>query len=275
MKRKTGNLPSNKTAVHFTANYLISPPNPVTVHVIGAGGTGSRVITELAEMNNALIALGHPGLQVTLFDNDIVSEANLVRQRFAEAELGMHKATARINNINRWFGTNWKAVTKMYNAQNLFRFAHPSANIFITCVDKVSARFEIAGIIKKLFSENEYQQSKPYYWIDFGNGKDTGQAILSTVSKIPQPKSEKFITVPYLPTIIEEYGDLLKQSEIDDDTPSCSAEEALNKQDLYINPSIAKMGCSLLYRLFRNGMTENKGFFLNLNTFIMQPLKVA
>ena len=43
-----------KTKVHFTENTLINPTNPVTVNLIGAGGTGSQVLTALARMNHAL-----------------------------------------------------------------------------------------------------------------------------------------------------------------------------------------------------------------------------
>ena len=46
--------------IHYTDNYLLSPHHPVSVHVIGAGGTGSQVATNLARMDMALRALGHP-----------------------------------------------------------------------------------------------------------------------------------------------------------------------------------------------------------------------
>ena len=59
--------------IHFTDRYLLNPRHPVTVFVIGAGGTGSQVITNLARMNMALQALGHPGLHVTVFDPDTVT----------------------------------------------------------------------------------------------------------------------------------------------------------------------------------------------------------
>ena len=40
--------------VHFTDSDLINPTNPITVNVIGAGGTGSKVMTALLEMNHSL-----------------------------------------------------------------------------------------------------------------------------------------------------------------------------------------------------------------------------
>ena len=42
-----------KAKVHFMDNTLINPTNPITVNLIGAGGTGSQVLTALARMNHA------------------------------------------------------------------------------------------------------------------------------------------------------------------------------------------------------------------------------
>ena len=77
--------------IHYTDQYLLNPYHPVTVFVIGAGGTGSQVVTCLARMGMALQALGHPGLHVTVFDPDTVTEANIGRQLFSEAETGKRK----------------------------------------------------------------------------------------------------------------------------------------------------------------------------------------
>ena len=90
--------------IHYTDNYLLTPYPPVTVFIIGAGGTGSQVITNLARMDTALQASGHPGLHVTLFDPDTVTQANIGRQLFSETELGMNKAIAAVTRINRFFG---------------------------------------------------------------------------------------------------------------------------------------------------------------------------
>ena len=95
--------------------------------------------------------------------------------------------------------------------------------------------------------------------MDCGNGRHTGQVVLSTVSQIRQPKSELYQPVGELPFVTTEFKGLL-ESQNDHDEPSCSLAEALEKQDLFINPSIAAMASSLLWNLFREGMTENRGF---------------
>lgn len=264
-----------KTSVHFTDNYLISPTNPIEVNLIGAGGTGSKVLTALMEMNHSLTELGHAGLQVHLWDDDIITEANLGRQRFAPSEAGLYKSVALINRVNRFMGTNWKAETQKFERNNFGGLPeNAKATIYITCVDNVQARFDIAEMLKAM-SKRRMSRDEPKYWLDFGNRQQTGQVILSTIGEIKQPQSEKYKTMASLPMVTDEFGELLKQSEQADDTPSCSLAEALEKQDLYINATLAQMGCSLLWSMFRYGMTENRGFFLNLKNFQTQPLKVA
>lgn len=264
-------MSTEKMKVHFTDNYLINPTNPVTVNVIGAGGTGSKVMTALMEMNHSLIEMEHPGLQVRLWDDDMIMSANLGRQRFAESEKGLYKSVAIINRCNRWTGSNWKAETKKFGWEKDHKYPeNVEAHIYISCVDNVSARFEIADILKHKGNRN----SNLKYWLDFGNTKDKGQAILSTIGNIRQPKSEKYEVVENLPFITDEFGELLKQSESEDNTPSCSLPEALTKQDLFINSSLVQMGCSLLWNLFRYGMTPYRGFFHNLKDFNTHPLKI-
>ena len=266
---------AEKPKVHFTDNYLLNPTNPILVNLIGAGGTGSKVLTALMEMNHSLIELGHTGLQIRLWDDDIVTNANLGRQRFAECETGLYKSVALINRVNRFSGTNWKAETIKFEKNGLGRLPeYAQATIYITCVDNVKARFGVAEILKEL-SNRRHHRDEPKYWLDFGNSQHTGQVLLSTIGEIKQPNSEKYETVASLPMITDEFGELLKQSEQEDDAPSCSLAEALEKQDLYINSSLTQMGCSLLWSLFRNGMTPYRGFFHNLKDFTTHPIKVA
>ncbi|MEN2489088.1 PRTRC system ThiF family protein [Flavobacterium sp. B11] len=267
-------MKTEKNKMHFTDPYLISPTNPITVNLIGAGGTGSKVLTALMEMNHSLTALGHAGLLVRLWDDDVITNANLGRQRFAQSELGLYKSVALINRANRFTGTNWKAETAKFQKDSFGKLPeNAKATIYITCTDSAKSRFEVAEILK--YSNRAHHRDDPKYWMDFGNSQYTGQVMLSTVGEILQPKSEKFEAVASLPFVTEEFGELLNESEQQDDTPSCSLAEALEKQDLFINSALAQMGCSLLWNLFREGMTPNRGFFLNLKDFRSQPIAVG
>lgn len=255
-----------KPKAHFIAPELLNPTNPIEVCLIGAGGTGSQVLTALARMSHSLQALGHAGFKVSVWDDDIVTEANRGRQLFAECEVGLSKASALITRCNRFFGTGWKAVNMKFDSQS----GQAKAAIYISCVDTVAARFHIAEVVKGATDASHYANA-PRYWMDFGNRKDTGQVILATVGQIKQPKSEKFETVESLPFVTEEFVELLRQSD-SDDLPSCSFAEALERQDLFINSTLAQMGSSLLWQLFRNGFTTHRGCFLNLGEFRAAPL---
>ncbi|MCC9073549.1 PRTRC system ThiF family protein [Flavobacterium sp. F-65] len=261
--------------MHYADNYLINPTNPITINLIGAGGTGSRMLTELARMNHSLIALGHTGLQVSLYDDDRITQANQGRQLFADTEVGLYKSVALINRTNRFFGTNWKAITEQFSTVNLKSLPNRGkANMYISCIDTVSARFDIAKALQDCTENSSWERNKSLYWLDLGNSQNTGQAILSTIGEIRQPKSKLYRTVANLPMVTDEFKELL-EAQTENNEPSCSLAEALEKQDLFINTTLASMGASLLWKLFREGMTAHRGFFWNLGNFRSEPILVG
>lgn len=265
-------MKQTKPTVHFTDKYLLSPTNPIVINLIGAGGTGSQVLTALARINHALTRLEHPGLFVRLFDDDRVTEANLGRQLFSHVELGLQKAPALTARVNRFFGTNWKSVCARFDPQSC-RPELLQSNITISCVDTAASRFSIAAILKKI-PANKQHRDRCIYWMDLGNARATGQVILSTVNSVEQPPSKQFTTTTKLPWITDEFqSELLSTKE--DELPSCSLAEALIKQDLFINTSISSLGASLLWSLFQEGMIHYRGFFLNLKDFRSQPIPVT
>lgn len=252
--------------VHFTDNYLLNPQHCITVHLIGAGGTGSQVLEALARMDATLTRLGHPGLSVTVFDADEISESNLGRQLFSPADVGLNKAVCLTTRINQFFGLDWEAIPAMYTDNS------PRANITISCVDNVKSRLTVH---KHLTSNKQILDvyEKPLYWLDFGNTQKTGQVILGTVTKIKQPAMTDFETLDELPTLCDMFD--LAQVNEQDSGPSCSIAEALRKQDLYINSTLAQIGCALLWKLFREVKIEYHGVFLNLTTLKMNPIAVG
>jgi PRTRC genetic system ThiF family protein len=249
--------------VHFTDSYLLNPQHEITIVLIGAGGTGSLVLTSLGRINTALRAFNHPGLFVTMYDPDIVTPANMGRQLFTEQDAGLNKASCLITRINRFFGTDWSSVSEKYDGQ--------PANIVITCTDNIESRLHVQEVFHIKPDRNIHSYEKFIYWMDFGNTRTTGQVILGSV-EIKQPVSEKFTTVSQLPTATELF-DYTKINE-HDSGPSCSLAAALQKQDLFINSSLAQLGCGLFWKMFSECMIEYHGVFLNLETLKCNPLKI-
>ncbi|MBC6112446.1 PRTRC system ThiF family protein [Pedobacter fastidiosus] len=260
-----------KEKIHIVAPYLLNPTNAVSVNLIGAGGTGSQLLTALARMNYALNSLGHAGLQVTVFDPDQVENANLGRQLFCGHEVGMNKAVAICNRVNRFFGTNWKGIAGKFMYENEDdRKNQFMANITLSCVDTVQSRLEIGEVLTK-HSNCQRKRDSPMYWMDFGNTKDAGQVLLCSMRNIIQPISNTFETVSALPAFLSEF-EALGIAETNE--PSCSLAQALGRQDLFINSSLANLGASLLWSMFREGLIKYRGFYHNLKDFKTQPIRL-
>ena len=249
--------------IHFTSDYLINPTHQITVLVIGAGGNGSQVLNDLAKINRCLNELGHVGLTVSVFDDDIVENSNIGRQQYSESDIGRFKAEVLVSRLNRFYGTDWEAIPEKYHRN------HKSANIIISCVDNVASRIEVKyGFSTPLKMVREYE--KPLYWLDFGNGKDFGQFVLGS-NLITQPKSE-FKTSKKLKNVLNMFPNMEKNEDIN--SPSCSTREALQKQDLFINPILVNIGMNLLWKLFSEYRIDYHGGFVNLKTMSMKPIKI-
>ncbi|MDI5895980.1 hypothetical protein [Flavobacterium algoritolerans] len=168
-----------------------------------------------------------------------------------------------------------KAVTEQLSTPNLKSLPNRGrSNIYISCVDTVSARFDIASFLKDYAGLINWECSKSLYWLDIGNARNIGQALLPTIGEIKQPNSKLYRTVSNLPMVIDEFKELL-EAQADKNEPSCSLAEPLEKQNLFINSTLANMEASLLLKLFREGMTAHRGFFLNLANFRLEPIMVG
>lgn len=256
-------MSSNKPRVHYADNYIMNPVHPVTIDLVGCGGNGGIMMSCLASIHQALVAMGKPGLNVTVWDDDEVSQANIGRQMFVPSEIGLNKANAIVSRFNRCFGTDWDAQPSKYKYNN-------KTNIIITCVDNVKARKMIAAKFSKQEEDTSPEHSN-YYWLDMGNSQSKGQVVLGS-REIAQPSVIKYETVSRLPLITDLHR-LTKASDRDSG-PSCSLAEALAKQDLFINRMVATAAADILWKLLRHGIIEHHGAYVNLDNMMMVPIAV-
>lgn len=231
----------------------------VEIALVGCGGNGSLMLTELTKIDKAIRELGHPyGFHVTVFDPDTVSESNLGRQNFYSADKGQFKAICLVNRVNMCCGVQWKAEPVCFPPNGYYR-----PDIIISCVDTKTARRGIA----------EYARAqRTAYWLDMGNKLSDGQVILGE----PKWASEKAKDRPLrLPTITDLFPEVLDDLIPEDEsTPTCSLAEALAAQDLFICRSVATFAAQLLWTLFRKGGVDNHGYFINLEAGMVLPLAV-
>jgi PRTRC genetic system ThiF family protein len=228
----------------LTPTVLVNPNHPIPITLIGMGGTGSILITKLAMLDKTLKALGHIGLSVTAYDNDLITSSNIGRQLFPECDLGRNKAISKIESINLFFGLNWAAVPEKYD------FSEHSL-ITITCTDTKKSR--------KDFYNKEWKQKRENFWIDCGNGLDYGQVICGSTLQLTATTKEKIC----LNTIIDIYPGYLSSKE-EKSIPSCSLAEAVGKQSLFVNSFVADLCANLLYDYLVGGIISYNAIFFDL-----------
>jgi PRTRC genetic system ThiF family protein len=251
----------------LTPDYIRNPLLPLTITVIGAGGTGSMFLQHLARVCYAYQSLFARRIVVVVVDGDTVTPGNVGRQAFGENEVFHNKAQLIVGRINRFYGFEWLAKPHFFvAAANEGEFEtmrlETSSNIIVTCVDNLEARRNVYEFIK-LCRQKQTHEYYPYFWIDIGNTKTTGNVIVES-AKMEWPSAL----------------DVYKDNYVDhgEDEPSCSLAMALNKQDLFINSQCALVAAKWLWELLSNTDPVPhiawRGAFINLETFNIKKLKV-
>jgi len=229
----------------------------IRILVVGCGGNGSAIVSGLPYLHQAMLAFGHPGgLHVTLIDPDTVSETNCVRQPFCRTEIGFPKAIVLAHRINLFWGLNWQGMQA--TIQQLKRGS--DVDFVIGCVDTRKARRAI---------DKWVTTARVLYWLDLGNNASSGQFVLGQPKNSANRKKRG-----RLPTVAELYPEILKRDKKEDDQPSCSAAEALTRQEPFINQNLAYQALAMLSQLLRHGFLSYQGAFCNLTTGRLVPLPI-
>jgi PRTRC genetic system ThiF family protein len=247
---------------HTLPNDLLGQ-QAVRVLVVGAGGTGSAIVMGLPYLDQAMRVWGRSsGLDVVMMDADTVSETNCVRQPFSTSDIGQNKATVLINRINLFWGTRWRAEPENFNERTLDRINDTSLDLLIGCVDTRAARSIIERALTKA-------RNRTAYWLDLGNNAASGQFVLG------QPlNARNRRKAGRLRTVSELYPEIVDAERGEDPLPSCSAVEALDRQEPFINQTLASSALAMLARLFRYGKLTHHGGFFNAETGRMTALPV-
>ena len=90
-----------------------------------------------------------------------------------------------------------------------------------------------------------------------------------------QPENSKNRKLPSrLPTVAELFPEIVDPKlDRNDKLPPCSAVEALDRQEPFINQALAYQALAMLARLFRYGRTSYHGGFISLATGRMSPIR--
>lgn len=231
----------------------------IDVLLLGCGGTGSEMVDELFRIHTLLIALGGQGIQVTAYDGDTVSEANIGRQRFWQCDVSYPKAEVLITRLNSFGGAEWRYVNEHFQPEAISNEGECSFHydLIITCVDSAKLRADIGSQAGNLSGGD-------VLWLDCGNGASSGNVILGHLA------AEEGENV--MPNVFDLYPGLSQQS--DNAEPSCSTHEALARQDYGINRSIAREAANLIWQLLRHGTIEHHGSYVDISNGSVSPLAI-
>ena len=239
------------------------------VLVIGAGGNGSAVLFGLPYLHHALIAWGFTnGLQVTVMDADTVSPTNCVRQPFGTADIGQNKATILINRINLFHQLSWHSDETFFSqgAQNNTGSSYDNTVDFvISCVDTRAARREM----HESFNNVMGPWRSVRYWLDIGNNASNGQFVLGQPLNCVNRRSKT-----RLRTVTELFPSIMDTSLGEGLLPSCSAAEALERQEPFVNNVLATSALSMITRLMRYGQIDHQGAFYNAESGRSAPISI-
>ena len=202
------------------------------------------------------------GLQVSMMDADTVSETNCVRQPFSASDIGQNKATVLVNRINMFWGTKWSAEPFFFSERTLSRSREGAPDLLIGCVDTRAVRKVIDQAVTG-------PMQRTTYWLDIGNNAASGQYILGQpLNALNRRRAAR------LRTVSELYPEIVDVAAGEGPLPSCSAIEALDRQEPFINQTLASSALAMLARLFRYGKLNHHGAFFNAETGRMSALPI-
>ncbi|NJL36901.1 MAG: thiamine biosynthesis protein ThiF [Leptolyngbyaceae cyanobacterium RM2_2_4] len=218
----------------------------IELWLVGCGGTGSWLAPSIVRLGRVLSSKGKK-VKLYFVDPDHVEEANVLRQCFCDAEIGLNKAKTlalryaiawkmEVGAIAQSFDSNW--VTPGYNTLALVA----------GCVDNARARQSIAQVL-----ENNNHQIVPHTWyLDCGNSRRSGQVLIgSHLSTKPDDYQFNTLGCFRLPAPTVQHPDLLipQPEEMEDKILSCEQLALLNSQSLSINQRVAAEAFDYLLQL--------------------------
>ncbi len=221
---------------------------PVTIVIIGAGGTGGYVIPHLYRI---AFTSGRP-CRVIIADGDIVERKNLIRQNFAECDIGENKAEVMAERYSEVFGIETEYIPDFIESEEQLcdlldvrgRWNEPKPiGILIGAVDNNRSR---------VMCHNVFQKLDDIIYIDAGNGEYTGQVVCG-VKQSGQVMSKPAARVyPEILTDVEKFPSELSCAE-----RSVSAPQSI-AANLFASTAVAAM---LYYLLIEGDLKTNRMTF--------------
>ena len=173
-------------------------------------------------------------------------------------EIGLAKAVVMVSRLNLFWGLHWAAVPEHLTGQSDVS----NFDVVIGCVDTRAGR-------RLIQTKVQGWRSRVAYWLDLGNAADTGQFVLGQpLNGRNRRCAERLRIAPEL------FPEIAEPSLERDETPSCGALEALERQEPFVNQVLAQHALALLTRLFLHGRIDHHGAFVSVRENRVQPIPI-
>ena len=214
--------------------------HPKEIVLVGCGGTGSQLARAVARLVYSMKSAGQSTPKVSFIDPDVIEPANVGRQLFIHAEVGLHKAEALARRFNYSLGLAIEWHNEAFNpVRHMDRY---SGTILLGAVDNHLARRALA-------------QAERALWIDCGNHRNGGQVVIGNTDDreaVLNGLDAASDVTRYLPNAALLYPELLQP---DEDEPtadlSCAELAQQGEQGVLINGFIANIAAEYLRKLLQ------------------------
>ena len=231
---------------------------PVTIVVIGAGGTGGYVIPHLYRI---AYASGRK-CRVIIADGDIVEEKNLIRQNFAACDIGENKAEAMAARYAEVFGIETEYISDFMESEerlcglldfSRYHYSDKPIGILIGAVDNNRSRIMCHHVFEKL---------DDLIYIDAGNGEYTGQVVCG-IKRGGKVQSKPLARI---------YPDVLEDTEKFPSELSCAERSVSAPQSVAANLFASTSIAAMLYGLLIEGELLTQRITFSSRRLLMKPI---
>jgi PRTRC genetic system ThiF family protein len=248
--------------------------HPQEIVLVGCGGTGSAVARLIARL---LVHLQARRIAIPTFrivDPDVVETANLARQQFVSAELGLGKAEVTSKRLAYVFGLPIEWACEAFNAER--HVSRPHSAIVIDAVDNHVARLEIArlrgSVVVSCGNETSHGQ------VSIGNVSERAeiQQYLDEVAQHEKRFGAKD-TLHHLPTAYALFPTLLEPELVKPIEPvSCAENVMMGSQDVYVNDAIALIAARYVQQILLRQPIKSFLCFATLDDiYSIRPVEIT
>ena len=234
---------------------------PVKIVVLGAGGTGGYTIPHLYRI---AYASEHP-IRIIVCDGDTVEEKNLIRQNFAQCDIGDNKARLLAQRYAEAFGVETEFIpTFIEDEQTLRDLLSMPYNPYWSTEPKLIPI--LIGAVdnnrSRVMCHHVFETMDDLIYIDAGNGEYTGQVVCGA------KQSGRVMSSP----VAKLYPDILTDTEKFPTELSCVQRSISAPQSIAANLFASTAITAMLYYLLIEGELRTCKMTFSSRKLIMKPM---